>query len=279
MANKKDTETKSAHEKIQESRKAIVDKVVELLESGKKLDWSMGWNGTNLNPHNPVSGAKYQGANRLRLAFAAIINEYQDPRWCTFAQARAQDWQIKKGAKGVLCESFIFEREVKDLDENGKEKRDENGNIVYKKEKLEKPIRTTFTVFNASQIHGIPQLEMPESPSTDFQLGVAKVFIDSSDCPISYAAQKRAFYAPGLDRIFVPPKEFFKDEESFFATVTHEMGHSTGHKSRLDRDIEGSYGSKSYAKEELVAELCSMFTQSNLNIEQSSATSTIFGAA
>ena len=267
MANKKDKETKSAHEKIQESRKAIVDKVVELLESGKKLDWSMGWNGTNLNPHNPVSGAKYQGANRLRLAFAAIINEYQDPRWCTFAQARAQDWQIKKGAKGVLCESFIFEREVKDLDENGKEKRDENGNIVYKKEKLEKPIRTTFTVFNASQIHGIPQLEMPESPSTDFQLGVAKVFIDSSDCPISYAAQKRAFYAPGLDRIFVPPKEFFKDEESFFATVTHEMGHSTGHKSRLDRDMKGSYGSKSYAKEELVAELCSMFTQSNLNIE------------
>ena len=267
MANKKDKETKSAHEKIQESRKAIVDKVVELLESGKKLDWSMGWNGTNLNPHNPVSGAKYQGANRLRLAFAAIINEYQDPRWCTFAQARAQDWQIKKGAKGVLCESFIFEREVKDLDENGKEKRDENGNIVYKKEKLEKPIRTTFTVFNASQIHGIPQLEMPESPSTDFQLGVAKVFIDSSDCPISYAAQKRAFYAPGLDRIFVPPKEFFKDEESFFATVTHEMGHSTGHKSRLDRNMKGSYGSKSYAKEELVAELCSMFTQSNLNIE------------
>ena len=267
MANKKDKETKSAHEKIQESRKAIVDEVVKLLESGKKLDWSMGWNGTNLNPHNPVSGARYQGANRLRLAFAAIINEYQDPRWCTFAQARAQDWQIKKGAKGVLCESFIFEREVKDLDENGKEKRDENGNIVYKKEKLEKPIRTTFTVFNASQIHGIPQLEMPESPSTDFQLGVAKVFIDSSDCPISYAAQKRAFYAPGLDRIFVPPKEFFKDEESFFATVTHEMGHSTGHKSRLDRNMKGSYGSKSYAKEELVAELCSMFTQSNLNIE------------
>ncbi len=263
----KDKDTKTAFEKIQETRQEIVDEVIKLLESDKKLDWSMGWNGPNLKPHNPVSGAQYQGANRLRLAFAAIINDYQDPRWCTFAQAKAQDWQVKKGSKGVLCESFIFEREVKDLDENGNEKRDENGNIVYKKEKLEKPIRTTFTVFNASQILGIPKLPQLNPPSTDFQLEVAKNFIASSDCPVTYVAQKRAFYDPDLDRICVPPKEFFKDEESFFATVTHEMGHSTGHESRLDRDMGGSFGSKSYAKEELVAELCSMFTQSNLNIE------------
>lgn len=267
MANKKGKEPKSASEKIQETRQEIVDEVIKLLESDKKLDWSMGWSGPNLRPHNPVSGAQYQGVNRFRLAFAAIINDYHDPRWCTFAQAKAQDWQVKRGSKGVLCESFIFEREVKDLDENGNEKRDEKGNIVYKKEKLEKPIRTTFTVFNASQILGIPKLPQLNPPSTDFQLEVAKNFIASSDCPITYAAQKRAFYDPGLDRICVPPKEFFKDEKSFFATVTHEMGHSTGHESRLDRNMGGSFGSKSYAKEELVAELCSMFTQSNLNIE------------
>lgn len=267
MANKKGKEPKSASEKIQETRQEIVDEVIKLLESDKKLDWSMGWSGPNLRPHNPVSGAQYQGVNRFRLAFAAIINDYHDPRWCTFAQAKAQDWQVKRGSKGVLCESFIFEREVKDLDENGNEKRDEKGNIVYKKEKLEKPIRTTFTVFNASQILGIPKLPQLNPPSTDFQLEVAKNFIASSDCPITYAAQKRAFYDPDLDRICVPPKEFFKDEKSFFATVTHEMGHSTGHESRLDRNMGGSFGSKSYAKEELVAELCSMFTQSNLNIE------------
>ena len=263
----KDKDTKTAFEKIQESRQAIVNEVVELLESGKKLDWSMGWSRQNLKPHNPVSGTQYQGGNRLRLAWAAIINEYQDPRWCTFNQAKAQGWQIKKGSKGVLCESFIFEREVKDLDENGNVKRDENGDIVYKTEKLEKPIRTTFTLFNASQIHGIPQLVAPTPQSKQVQLDVAKDFIASSDCPITYAAQERAFYSLGLDRITVPPKEFFKDEESFLATVTHEMGHSTGHKKRLDRDMSGDFGSMSYAKEELVAELCSMFTQSNLDIE------------
>ena len=263
----KDKDTKTAFEKIQESRQAIVNEVVELLESGKKLDWSMGWSRQNLKPHNPVSGTQYRGGNRLRLAWAAIINEYQDPRWCTFNQAKAQGWQIKKGSKGVLCESFIFEREVKDLDENGNVKRDENGDIVYKTEKLEKPIRTTFTLFNASQIHGIPQLVAPTLQSKQVQLDVAKDFIASSDCPITYAAQERAFYSLGLDRITVPPKEFFKDEESFLATVTHEMGHSTGHKKRLDRDMSGDFGSMSYAKEELVAELCSMFTQSNLDIE------------
>ena len=263
----KDKDTKTAFEKIQESRQAIVNEVVELLESGKKLDWSMGWSRQNLKPHNPVSGTQYQGGNRLRLAWAAIINEYQDPRWCTFNQAKAQGWQIKKGSKGVLCESFIFEREVKDLDENGNVKRDENGDIVYKTEKLEKPIRTTFTLFNASQIHGIPQLVAPTPQSKQVQLDVAKDFIASSDCPITYAAQERAFYSLGLDRITVPPKDFFKDEESFLATVTHEMGHSTGHKKRLDRDMSGDFGSMSYAKEELVAELCSMFTQSNLDIE------------
>ena len=68
----KDKDTKTAFEKIQETRQEIVDEVIKLLESDKKLDWSMGWNGPNLKPHNPVSGAQYQGANRLRLAFAVV---------------------------------------------------------------------------------------------------------------------------------------------------------------------------------------------------------------
>lgn len=247
----------NAYDIVMEERKKLVEKIIENMEKGD-LIFKRGWDVSLLRPQNPVSEVMYLGGNRLKLGMEAVLNDYKDPRWVTFAQAKANGWNVKKGEKGTRCEKWIFTRTVKEKDENGK--------IVEKEEKLDKPFPTYFTVFNAEQIEGIPPLELITADKEQ-TYEIAEDFIASSECPIKELAQEQAFYSPSKDEIVLPLREAFKSKEAFLRTTLHEMGHSTGHESRLNRDMSGVFGSESYAKEELVAELCSIFTQARLNIK------------
>ena len=89
----------------------------------------------------------------------------------------------------------------------------------------------------------------------------------SSECPVYELAQNRSYYSPSRDQIVLPLRETFKDMESFGKVVFHEMGHSTGHPSRLNRKMGGFFGSPDYSMEELRAELGAMFIESDLNIQ------------
>lgn len=247
----------AAYEKIMEDRKRLVEKLIKNMENGD-LIFKKGWDVSLLRPTNPVSGANYLGGNRIRLMDAAIEKNYTDPRWMTYRQAQEKGWHVKKGENGILCEKWIYEKKIKEKDENGK--------TIEREVRLDKPFPSYFIVFNAAQIEGIPPMEVIKAEKGQI-IDIAEDFIKSSECNIKEVAQDRAYYSPSEDEIVIPLREAFKSDEAFLRTTLHEMCHSTGHETRLNRDLTGFFGTKKYAKEELIAELGAVFTQARLNIK------------
>jgi len=247
----------SAREIVDKSRREIVKDIIENMKKGYIFSEER-WNKDAIRPQNPVSKAKYQGVNRFRLAYQAVKKGYTDPRWITFLQATENGWKVKDKEKGTLCEKWIWTQEEVVEDEEGNKQK-----ITVDREV---PIINYFVLFNAEQIEGIPKLEKKELTNYEI-LNIADNFIKSSECPIQEAAQEKAYYSPSEDKIVLPLRKYFKSEESFLATLLHEMSHSTGHKSRLDRSMINIFGTPGYAKEELRAELGAMFLEADLNVD------------
>lgn len=256
----------SAKEKIQEDQRKIADMIIANLGKGYLLPPM--WNKGMFNPTNPVTGVTYRGRNAFRLMVTASYNQYDDPRWCTYIQAESKGWHVNKGAQGVLCEKWIYTREEVEKDENGKIVYDENGNKKTKTVPLEAPVANFFYVFNANDITGIEPLPKTEDKTlTDtFLKDYGEELLASTKCPILESAQPTACYIPSTDTILMPSKSAFESSKGFLSVVMHEMAHSTGHPDRLNRDLSGKFGTELYAKEELNAEISSMFLQSRLGV-------------
>ncbi len=250
----------SAFDKVIEERKKLVEQIIANMRQGyvmpkEKWDRSMF-----MHIVNPVSHAKYRGINFVRLYLSMIENGYQDGRWMTYKQAESQGWQVRKGEHGVRLEKYIFERTVE-------EENPDTGKMEKVTKRLKTPMVNQFVVFNGSQIDGIPKLEELPPLEHDEILQIAEDVIASSDCPIVETMEGRAYYSPLLDEIHLPVRDLFLDQKSFLATTMHEMVHSTGHSSRLNRDLSGFFGSESYAREELRAELGAFFLEHDLGIQ------------
>lgn len=247
----------NAYEIVMESRRKLVEQVISNMKKGY-IFTEKKWDAQVLAPQNPVSHVRYKGGNRIRLIQQVVEKGYQDPRWMTRRHLQEQGYYIKKGEKQTICEKWIFTKKEKYLDEDGQEK--------VREVELEKPMVSYFGVFNAEQIKDFPPLVQQEDQELSETMKIGMDCICSSECRIIECAQPEAYYAPGLDKIVLPLRQMFKDEESYVATVLHEMVHSTGHHSRLNRNIENPFGSIEYAKEELRAELGSMFLKADLGI-------------
>lgn len=255
----------SAYDIVMKNRQEIVDKLIAQMEKGyaaTRAAWNSGATG---RPYNPVSDVVYRGGNRLRLMLAAEENGFTDPRWMTFKQASEKNYRIAAGSKGVLLEKWIFHKEVPALDEAAQPVIGADGKPVMERIALNKPIVNYFRVFNGSQVIGLPELEHREVTEDAFSK-MADTFEKSSLCPVGYEKQDRAYYSSVEDRIHMPPKESFKNNEARLSVLLHEMAHSTGHESRLKRSLGNGFGTEAYAKEELNAELSSVFLENELGI-------------
>lgn len=246
----------TAYDKVMTSRKQLVDKVIRMMQEGYHKN-AAKWNRAALRPHNPESGAVYRGGNRLKLMVAAMEQGYEDPRWMTFKQMQGAGYQLKRGQHGVLCEKWIFTERKKQLNEKGEEELVEAP--------LDKPKVAYFYVYNAQQIENYPEL-MKNELDPDL-LTLAEQLKESSECPVYEMAQDRAFYNRNGDYICLPLRAYFKDAQSFASTLIHEMGHSTGHESRLGRKFGTTFGDPDYAREELRAELGALFLEADLGLE------------
>lgn len=242
---------------VMEDRRKLVEKIAAMMEKGYQFT-APEWNQADLCPVNPLSGVKYRGGNRLRLMNIVMERAYKDPRFMTALQLKKAGYYIRKGERGVLCEKWIFEKELKQKDEQGEEKR-----VL---EALKNPVVSYFMVFNGEQVLDFPKY-VRESKEESETMELAGKFIAASECPIIEAAQTDAFYIPSRDKICIPLRESFKDDVSFAKTLIHEMGHSTGHESRLNRDLRHPFGSREYAREELRAELGALFVENELGIQ------------
>lgn len=251
-------------------RKELTDSIIEALEKGT-APWQQPWDAEKAaafsGPHNAVSGRPYHGGNSLHLMMKAHANGYDDPRWCTYKQAQEQGWQVNKGEKGTLVEYWEFSRRSPKLGPDGKHVTGADGKKVYEDVPHDKPKVFHVTVFNAKQMTGVPPYEKPaHSWSPNEQ---AESILAGSGAAIKHDGGDRAFYSIREDQIHLPDRAAFPSEGAYYSTALHELGHWTGHESRMNRDGIArfdSFGSPQYAKEELRAELASYFTSAKLGL-------------
>ena len=252
--------------------KDFANAIVKQLEKGVS-EWEKGWNTivSSGRPSNFLTGNEYSGMNTLRLSLAQMEKGYVDHRWLTFNQAKQLGGSVKKGEKSTTIQ-FVRPRHF-----DKKEKRF----LTEKEEKELKPplpnhIQTflavkSHNVFNVEQTEGIAKLKPLEAPKqlNEIELHArAEGILKNSGANIQHAFQNRAYYSPSQDKIVLPEKGQFKSASHYYDTALHEMGHWTGHQSRLDRSelMKGGFGSESYAKEELRAEISSWMTASKIGL-------------
>lgn len=251
-----DTENKkSFHEEVAE-------KLIEQLKRGV-APWQRPWaagQGADGLPMNPTTGNRYKGMNTVVL----MMQGRDDPRWMTYNQAKAAGAQVRRGEKGTTCQKWIFSQEQTKLDDAGKPVLDANGKPEKVTVMLERPILSLFKVFNAEQIDGLPALE-PKTLDWD-PIQRAESVLAASGARIYHDGKDRAYYSPVSDDIHLPKREQFPTAANYYATALHELGHWTGHESRLGRDLSNPFGSEGYAKEELRAEIASMILGRELGI-------------
>lgn len=248
--------------KYKEKRDKFVESVIQSLEEGK-IPWERDWESTSGIIHNPVSQTEYQGKNGFKLAVTSFLKGYKDPRWVTFKQAQQAEWKVKKGEKATTIEVYKRYDKLtkKDFDEKSLSGMSSSEKSKYMKENVYMFIKN-YNVFNGQQLEGIAPFQ-EEKREVKYEK-IDKI-LENSKVPIQYLGDK-AFYNLETDSIALPEKGNFKSENRFYGTALHELSHSTGHADRLNRDLQGKFGSKSYAREELVAEFSSVFIGQQLGL-------------
>lgn len=251
---------------------------IEMVDDDWKKPWFSPFGGGL--PQN-IDGREYKGSNMFLLYLLTEMQGYEMPVYLTFNQAKDSGLHILKGAKSfpVIYWNFV----VKDSEGN-KIPYDEYKLLPNEEQEKYKvtPFMNTYPVFNVEQTNIKEQL--PEkweklkskfsAPELKDENGMFRIpLIDNLIkeqkwvCPIKIEKSDSAFYKNGTEKfIIVPLKGQFTDGESWYSTVLHEMAHSTGSEELLDRLKPTSFGSKDYAREELVAELTAATTGSNLGI-------------
>lgn len=244
----------------------VADKLIAQLEAGVapwQKPWTPGESSASL-PVNAITGKRYHGANVLQL----LAQGHDDPRWCTYRQAAEAGAQVRAGEHGTTVQYLKFTQEQTKRDEQGRPVLDAEGKPVKEQVRLERPRCFHASVFNAQQIDGLPPLP-PLAPSPEQQWSAverAEHILAASGAQIKHGQQDRAYYRPGTDTIHLPDQSRFPEASGYYATALHELGHWTGHESRLDRPLTNPYGSEGYAKEELRAEIASMIVGETVGI-------------
>lgn len=272
-----DKEKKSAYDKLTPQRQRLVDTIIANLENNHSL-WRQGWRVTGA-PVSAITGKRYNGVNRLFLSAATMERGYSDNRWLTYNQMQEKGWDFKRDEEGnslgkkagVSIEYFsLYDKSTKQtFDRSALDGMTEAEKDDYMDENVI-ALRKYYCVFNGDVIEGIPEREKHEvdqSGKNSRAEGILQYWNDN-EAKIIYGGSE-AFYRPSTDKIHLPERNDFVDMPEFYSTALHEVGHSTGHETRLNRDLSGGFGSDKYAEEELRAEIASMFIEQDLEIETS----------
>ena len=237
----------------------ITNQIIADLENGVR-PWVKPWHSDHAADRitRPLrhNGEPYSGINILSLWSSATVQGFTSPTWMTYKQALELKANVRKGQRGSLV---VYANKITRTEEN------ENGDEIERAI----PFLKGYTVFNVEQIEGLPErfYEKPE-PRFDPVQRIEQVdaFFKATGADIRHGGN-RAFYAIHPNYVQMPYFEAFRDAESYYATLAHEVTHWTRHPSRLDRDFgRKRHGDEGYAKEELVAELGAAFLCADLEI-------------
>ena len=239
----------------------ITNKIIAELEAGR-VPWVQPWGTASAKaalamPANAATGRQYSGINVLILWGAVIEHSFPVQSWLTFRQALSLGGHVRKGERGttvVYADRFIPDDEKKRAQETGEE-----AQAI--------PFLKRFTVFNLAQCEDLPDDLAVAPPAPEPGLIEPRVEALIKETGIAFRiGGNRAFYLPAADYVQVPPPQAYFESINWHRTALHELGHATGHASRLGRDLSGSFGTKKYAFEELVAEMNAAFCCASLGI-------------
>lgn len=253
------SETKN---KTQEISEKVTAMVVEAIERGEELPWNKPWTSDNIfsTPHSVTTNKPYRGFNIFILWATAMSNGWEDNRWITFNEAKKRGGFVKKGSKGTQIVNWSpVKKKVEQEDGSLQEE------VIFMKP-------TVHTVFNVEQTEGVQDLPEPELmepvPVLEAESAVLERYTDAP--PITNKLQDAAFWRPSTDEITMPLREQFSDVGEYIATLFHELTHSTGHESRLNRkDLGDKYSTHLDARgeEELIAEMGSALLAARMGVD------------
>ena len=239
----------------------ITTKIITELEAGR-VPWVQPWGTAAAKaplamPKNAATDRFYSGINVLILWGSVIEHGFPTQGWLTFRQALGLGGNVRKGERGttvVYADRFIPDDEKKRARETGEE-----AQAI--------PFLKRFTVFNLAQCEGLPEDLVVATPPPEPGLiePTVEALIKASGVDFRIGGS-RAFYMPAHDYVQVPPPQAYFEPINWHRTALHELGHASGAPHRLNRDLSGSFGSKKYAFEELVAEMNAAFCCASLGI-------------
>ncbi|MGY8681244.1 zincin-like metallopeptidase domain-containing protein [Bradyrhizobium sp. UFLA05-153] len=239
----------------------ITDKIIAELKAGR-VPWVQPW-GTAaakaplVMPRNAATGRQYHAINVLILWGAVIERGFAGQSWLTFRQALSLGGHVRKGERGttiVYADRFVPKDEKLRAASTGEE-----AQAI--------PFLKRFTVFNTDQCDGLPAEIVATAPPPPQGLiePTVEALIKATGIEFRIGGD-RAFYVPAEDYVQVPPPQAYFEPINWHRTALHELGHASGHSSRLNRDLSGSFGTRKYAFEELIAELSAAFSCASLGI-------------
>lgn len=259
-------------QKVEEKRKEMVDTLISFIEQDP-AQWEAGWyKAPSISPLNGKTQRNYKGLNAFYLYVIALQHGYRDPRWFTFNQVKEFGGNVKSGEKSseIFFWTWYDKKTKKPFDVKTLDGMTDEEKQEYKQENV-RPVIKFYQVFNAQQCDKLPEYELIQTPEMAVeerarQNDLIETVIANSEAPVYYDGGNRAYYSPMSDSIHLPEIKDFKTMQDYYATALHEIAHSTGHESRLNRSLKGIFGSPDYAREELRAELASVFIQTELGI-------------
>lgn len=250
---------------------SVTNQIIELLES-QKLSWDIPWimiSKDGKKPHNASSGRIYSGLNQILLSINQMRSKYPYSGWMTYKQIQDEGGRVIAGNKA----SSIFHYKLTYIDSVGRKYEPEQLLQMSLSEQKELDLKKQlillyYNVFNLAQTSG---LNNSFYALNEFTLltelekdDAAERLITSTKARIIHMIANEACYNYVNDVIFLPERSQFKGKVLYYETALHELAHWTGHKSRLNRSLKNVFGSEDYAKEELIAELCSAFLCADL---------------
>ena len=250
---------------------SVTNQILQLLET-QKLTWNKPWislTSDSKRPHNAGSGRYYSGLNQILLSMCQLKANYPYSGWLTYKQVHELGGRVIGGMKSTS----VYHFQMNYIDKDGKKyEKDVVQQMSIEEQNLcglkKHSLLLYYNVFNIAQTSDLPvsYYQLKEQPLlTEVEKDdKAEDLIAKTKARIIHIVSNEACYNYLNDVIFLPERKQFNGQVAYYETVLHELGHWTGHKSRLNRSIKNIFGSDEYAKEELIAELCSAFLCADL---------------